>query len=152
MAARASATPAAPCWTVMAAYSAPLPIGPDVLRGDGPIGWAARDRAEPGRSGPEAWVIQAGPDWSRTHLEDPPDAALPALLRAFSDRVGAALPRPPAAAAHRWRYARSGAAGDGTLWNPGLGLSACGDWLLGPRVECAWLSGARLAATAIASA
>ena len=30
-------------------------------RGD--IAWAARNSAKPGRSGPEAWVVQAGPDW-----------------------------------------------------------------------------------------
>ena len=33
----------------------------------------------------------------------------------------------------------------GALWNGELGLGACGDWLIGPRVECAWLSGRELA-------
>jgi renalase len=31
------------------------------------------------------------------------------------------------------------------LWNRDIGLGVCGDWLLGPRVECAWLSGRQLA-------
>ena len=146
LAASAMATPAQPCWTVMAAFASPVPVAADVLREDGPIGWAARNSAKPGRRGPEAWVIQAGPAWSTRHLEEEPDAIVPALLAAFAERVGATLPDRLAAAAHRWRYARSGSAGHGTLWDPVRGLGLCGDWLLGPRVECAWLSGERLAA------
>ncbi|MGL4543542.1 MAG: NAD(P)/FAD-dependent oxidoreductase, partial [Polymorphobacter sp.] len=46
-----------PCWTVMAAFADPLPGSGDILpKAPGPIGWAARNRAKPGRSGPEAWV------------------------------------------------------------------------------------------------
>ncbi len=145
MAARAVATPAMPCWTVMAAFGERVPVDADVLRERGPIGWAARNSAKPGRSGPESWVIQADPDWSRQHLEETAETVIPALLAAFAERVGAALPNPLGTAAHRWRYSRSGNSGDGMLWNAQLGLGVCGDWLLGPRVECAWLSGTRLA-------
>ena len=152
MAARAAATPSQPCWTVMAAFAERLPISADILREEGIIGWAARNSAKPGRSGPEAWVVQAGPDWSRRHLENDPASVTAALLRALSERAGAALPAPLAAAAHRWRYARSGSAGAAQLWDPGLGLGACGDWLLGPRVECAWLSGRALAEAIIGTA
>ena len=35
----------------------------------GPIGWAARSNAKPGRSGVEGWVVQARSDWSTRHLE-----------------------------------------------------------------------------------
>jgi predicted NAD/FAD-dependent oxidoreductase len=31
------------------------------------------------------------------------------------------------------------------IFDPDRGLGLCGDWLIGPRVESAWLSGARLA-------
>ncbi len=149
LAARATATPAAPCWTVMAAYAEPLPFEADVLREDGPIGWAARNSAKPGRSGPEAWVIQAGPDWSRAQLEAEPAMVTTMLLEALARRAGLALPDPVHVAAHRWRYARSGAAGEGLLWDGGLRLGVCGDWLLGPRIEAAWLSGQRLAAAMV---
>ena len=148
MAARALATPARPCWTVMAAFAGPVPADADVLKQpDGPVAWAARNSAKPGRTGPEAWVIQAGPGWSLEHLERAPDEVVPMLLAALSGRIGATLPPVLAAAAHRWRYARSGNAGEGMLWDAALGLGACGDWLLGPRVECAWVSGDRLAAS-----
>lgn len=143
---RAAANPAAPCWTVMATFASRIPVGPDVMTEDGPVGWAARNSAKPGRAGPEAWVIQAGPDWSRAQLEQTPDTIVPELLTAFGDRVGAALPPVLTASAHRWRYAKSGREGSGALWDPAVRLGVCGDWLLGPRVECAWLSGVRLAA------
>jgi hypothetical protein len=39
----------------------------------------------------------------------------------------------------------SSGTGDGALWCAEKKLGACGDWLLGPRVECAWLSGRVLA-------
>ncbi len=152
LAALAAATPAQPCWTVMAAFTSRVAAADDVLREAGPIGWAARNSAKPGRSGPEAWVIQAGPDWSRDHLEQTPDEIVAALLAAFSARIGAALPPVLTASAHRWRYARSGNAGLGMVWDRALRIGLCGDWLLGPRVECAWVSGDRLGEAVAADA
>ncbi len=145
----AGQTPAAPCWTVMAAFAAPLPA-PDILREEGPIGWAARNNAKPGRTGPESWVVQAGPDWSRAHLERSPSEIVPLLLDALATRLGQPLRTPLAATAHRWRYARSGAQGSASLWDPAARLGVCGDWLLGPRVEAGWLSGTNLAAAVVA--
>ena len=55
------------------------------------------------------------------------------------------IAEPVAAVSHRWRYALSAGTGDGALWNRDIRLGVCGDWLLGPRVECAWLSGRMLA-------
>jgi predicted NAD/FAD-dependent oxidoreductase len=55
------------------------------------------------------------------------------------------LPAPLVMAAHRWRFARSGRLGLPSLWSGRLKLGLCGDWLLGPRVECAWMSGHHLA-------
>ncbi len=146
---RAAGTPAAPCWTVMAAFPAAL-SGPDILREDGPIGWAARNTAKPGRTGPDAWVVQAGPEWSRRQLERQPADIVPLLLGALATRLGAVLPAPLVATAHRWRYARSGAQGSRSLWDPAVRLGLCGDWLLGPRVEAAWMSGTELAAAILA--
>lgn len=146
----ADATPAEPCWTAMAAFPERLRIDGDVVKRRGPIGWAARDSAKPGRSGPESWVVQAGPDWSREHLEEDGAEIVPKLLGALAEVTGGPLPEPAAASAHRWRYARSGTLGREVLWDAALGLGVCGDWLLGPRVECAWVSGHRLAGTMLA--
>lgn len=136
-----------PCWTGMFAFAEALPGGRDMIRDTGNIGWAARNLAKPGRSGPEGWVVQARPEWSQAHIEDQGDAVLAELLAELASALGIDQPAPIAAAAHRWRYAMSAGLGHGALWNAGAGLGLCADWLLGPRVECAWLSGQQLART-----
>ena len=145
-AARADATPSEPCWTVMASFTERLPIAADVVRTAGALAWAVRNSAKPGRSGPEAWVLQGAPDWSRAHLEDAPEAVTVALLALLAAVPGTDLPEPASASAHRWRYARSGNAGTGCLWDPAHRLGMCGDWLLGAGVEDAWRSGTERAA------
>jgi len=145
LAARAAASRTDPCWTVMAAFSQRLPISSDTLDEQAVLGWAARNSAKPGRQEVEAWVLQATPAWSREHLEDAPDTVMEALLAALAERAGAALPPPLLVHAHRWRYARSAVGTDTALWSEEKRLGCCGDWLAGPRVECAWDSGEALA-------
>jgi renalase len=142
---RAASTRSKPCWTLMAAFAERLPIDTDFLQRRPPIASAARNSAKPGRTGLEAWVIHADPDWSAAHLERTPDQAADALLDAFAHAAGIALPTPLIRSAHRWRYAKSGTADSAGCWDPTLRLGICGDWLLGPRVENAYLSGLALA-------
>ena len=146
LAGRAADTPSQPCWTLMASFAERLPIADDVLRHRGAIDWAARNASRPGRGGPEAWVLHATSDWSAAHLEEEPERVQTRLLALLATESGAALPPTLSVAVHRWRYARSGGSGDGALWDGARRIGACGDWLLGPRVECAFLSGRRLAA------
>lgn len=134
-----------PCWTAMYTFAAPLPGAPDIIRDQGNLGWAARNNAKPQRTGPEGWVVQARPEWSQAHVEENSDFVTAALLDEMSSVLGMDLPPPAFASAHRWRYAMSAGLGLGYLWNPDLKLGLCADWLLGPRVECAWLSGRELA-------
>lgn len=142
----AGAVRSSACWTVMAAFAAPLSGAPDVLRSEGIIGWVARNSAKPVRTrAVEAWVVQAGPDWSAAHIEDAPETVTAALLTALAEQIGP-LPAPLVSTAHRWRYAQSPGTGDGAIWDESARLGLCGDWLLGPRVEAAWTSGDRLAA------
>ena len=150
-AAAAGATRSAPCWTLMLAFADRLPVATDIIRDGGAIGWAARNSAKPGRSGPEAWVVQAGPAWSAAHLELPPKEVMAALQREFAVLAGITLPAPLVSAAHRWRYARSGTLGQTALWDAAARLGVCGDWLLGPRVEAAWLSGTGMATRIVTS-
>lgn len=130
----------APCWTVMAAFATPLDL-PDTLRYHGPIGWAARDSAKPGRDATqENWVIQAGPEFSRQFLEAPAEQVVAALLEALP------APTPLFAAAHRWRYSLLEVAlGQPCLWDGGLGLGYASDGCLAGRAESAWESGQALA-------
>jgi len=134
-----------PCWTGMFAFHRPLDGLAPVFRNAGDIAWAARNSAKPGRARGEAWVVQASGSWSSHWLEASPQHVSAMLLAALAQAAGRAIPEPIAAAAHRWRYALSPGTGDGALWNDEIALGACGDWLLGPRVECAWISGRMLA-------
>ena len=134
-----------PCWTSMFVFGKPLTGLPAAIRNTGDIAWAARNSAKPGRPAPEAWVVQASAAWSSARVESSQEQISELLLAALAEVAGFAIPEPIAAASHRWRYALSAGTGDGALWNPELGLGVCGDWLLGPRVECAWLSGRLLA-------
>ena len=145
-AALAEATVSQPCWTVMASFAERVDFGPDCLRDMGAIGWAARNSAKPGRTGPESWVIQGSPAWSAAHLEDEADSVIAALIADLAAATGVALPETLVVQAHRWRYALSGAAARTMLWDEGSRLGVSGDWLIGPRIESAWSSGRALAA------
>jgi hypothetical protein len=146
-AARAASVVSAPCWAVMAAFAAPLPFAADTYRSaEGPISWAARNSAKPGRSGGETWVIHASPARSRALLEVPKDAAAAALLADFLAATGIGPAAPLHLDAHRWLYAQPEARkGEGPLLDTALRLGVAGDWLHSPRVEGAWLSGRALA-------
>lgn len=141
-----------PCWTGMFVFDEPLDGLPAIIRTRGDLAWATRNSAKPGHSGPEAWVVQADSLWSEARMDWTQDAVSVALLAALADAAGSIIPKPVAAISHCWRYAMSAGTGDGALWNSGIGLGVCGDWLLGPRVESAWISGIYLAESIAASA
>ncbi len=145
LAARANAVPSEPCWTVMLAFSEPVAVAQNCWRRKGIIGWAARNNSKPCRIGPESWVVQAGPAWSRAHVEADLEWVAATLKGALSTLLGAVLPPCVGQSSHRWRFARSGAAGAGAIFDHDRRLGICGDWLIGPRVEAAWLSGNALA-------
>lgn len=142
-----------PCWTVMAAWrtatASPSPADVSRIEGAGrPLALALRNSAKPERArdpGGEAfetWVLHAGADWSRAHLEAERSEVGDALLAAFATARGGD-PGPPAhCAIHRWRYARTATPlGAEYLWDDGLGIGIAGDWCLGRTIEDAWTSG-----------
>ena len=146
MASEAMTARSQPCWTAMIVFGSRLDIDVDYLRESGAISWACRNGAKPGRDGPEAWVVQGSGSWSAAHLEDSSPSVAQALLEALVARSSVTkLPELLNLSAHRWRFAMTRGTDKGALWNPALRLGACGDWLLGPRVELAWLSGRKLA-------
>jgi len=146
MASLAMAVRSQPCWTMLAGFAGRLPIAADVIRRSGVLAWAARNGTKPGRAPGETWVVQAEGTWSAAHLEQPAEDVARTMLGALAALAGEALlPELRHLSAHRWRYAMVRGSDRGALWNGTLRLGACGDWLLGPRVELAWLSGRRLA-------
>ncbi|MFM6830241.1 MAG: NAD/FAD-dependent oxidoreductase, partial [Novosphingobium sp.] len=151
LASTALAARSQPCWTGMFAFGAALRTSRDTVRDAGLIGWAARNSAKPGRGGPETWVVQANPQWSAAHIEEDAEHVTEQLLRSLGHSLGIVLPVPVVQSAHRWRYAMSTGSDLGALWSAASRIGVCGDWLLGPRVENAWLSGLTLASQILAS-
>lgn len=148
---RAERTTSQPCWTVMACFAQSLPLADTISTGDA-VAWAARDGAKPGRGGAESWVLQASPQWTRDHLDQPPEQIAAQLLATFFAEQAVAPAQPTYLAAHRWLYAMAQPVdGEPALWDASLRLGLAGDWLLAPRVESAWVSGRELADRMIAA-
>lgn len=136
-----------PCWTVACHFERPVDISVDVVRPSrGAVTWSSRNSSKPGRDGEcETWVIHGNPVWSLDHLEDGPEAIGKALLDAFAEATGTALPPASSVTTHRWRYARvEKPLGESHLLGCNGTLGAAGDWCLGARIEAAFDSGQAL--------
>ena len=133
-----------PCWTLMATFDAAVPA-PDRLEIGDPPALARRDAAKPGRDALETWVMQAEADWSEAHLEEATEHVAQVLVASFRAATGAS--EPVHAAAHRWRFARTGRPlGKHCLWDPAHRIGLAGDWCIGPDAGDAVASGKALAA------
>ncbi|MEZ0468662.1 NAD(P)/FAD-dependent oxidoreductase [Phaeobacter sp. SYSU ZJ3003] len=143
----------APCLTLMAAVTAPVPFASRQDRDD-PLAWIALDNSKPDRPpGTGLWVAQAGKDFSERHLEQDAPTIANAMLPLLCDRLGVTVDCVTHAAAHRWRYARVTQALDQRFLTSADGtLHLGGDWCVGPRIEAAWQSGAAIAHDILARA
>jgi renalase len=157
LAARAGDAASAPCWALMLAFAVPLPTGvAAAFVEEGPLAWICHDGGKPGRAAiaaapPATWVAHASAAWSYRHLEASAKDVAPALLAAFAAALELDLPPPVHLALHRWRYAKvERALDEPCLYDPDLGIGACGDWCLGPRLEAAYLSGVAMAERVLA--
>jgi renalase len=148
LAATARSAAYAPCWTGMYGFAdqdMPDITGP-VSADSGPVGWACWESGRPGAdAGAAALVVQAAPDWSEAQLERDAGSISEVLLAAWQDLVGASLPTPTYAKAHRWRYARvvRPADADAPRQTADGMITIAGDWMAGARVEDAFMSGHR---------
>lgn len=143
----------APCWAVMAAVDGALDSHSDILSApDHGIAYAGREASKPGRpKAPEAWVIQASPDYSRVHLEADADTVAADLWAGFT-HVWAPDAKAVHLRAHRWRYALvERPLGQPYVWDAELGLGLAGDWCIAARVEAAFDSGRGLAEAILAT-
>jgi photolyase PhrII len=154
LAEQAQALRFSPCWSVLLDLDPAFRLPFDGLFvNQGPLRWVARNASKPGRGG-NTWIVHATPDWTSAHLDDSPEAVIGLLLDALAEisraaapsSGGALRPVPEFAQAHRWLYSLAAEPlTGGCLWEPALGIGACGDWCGGARIEGAWLSGEALA-------
>ncbi|MEM6979351.1 MAG: FAD-dependent oxidoreductase [Planctomycetota bacterium] len=146
-----------PCWSVMLQADGvnELPYEGAFIN-EGPLSWIARNDTKPGRVAPgdaklessdrANWMLHASAEWTIEHLQRPPETVGPLLVDAFAKATGASIGTIRHCVAHRWRYSvADNPLDDGCLWDPALGLGACGDWCAGSRVEGAFVSGTAMA-------
>ena len=142
------------------------PGRPSEGRGAASAGWGYR-WAEVGRAPQtgegECWVVQASGAWSAARSNRPPDDVARELCRLFLRVVG--KDDGSVAAVHckatKWNFAfpLNPASGDVAgasskaprkcLWEPEIGLGACGDWTSGPRAGDAYDAGYEMGRTVV---
>ncbi len=132
-----------PCWAVMAVFDRPLFTDWDAaFINHGPLSWVSSQAARPLRPAADAWVLHAGPEWSRAHLEDAHETVCGLLLEAARQLPGVQPFEVLDANIHRWRYALAREPiNQGAFWFESKRLAVAGDWCHGSRVEGAFLSG-----------
>lgn len=137
----------APCWAVMLGFEEALPVPFHAAYvNQSPLAWVARNSSKPGRASREAWVLHATPEWSGVHGDLGESEVVAHLLRALENSLDLQDLDPVLAEARYWPHATPiHTLGETFLRDGPLGLSLCGDWCLGPRVEAAYLSGHALA-------
>lgn len=139
------------CWALMARYGSDpgLPFDAAFVN-DSPLSWVACDSSKPGRPEGHVWVLHAP---AAADIGSESEADLAEIAEAMIEEfIALGAPRPDEFTLHRWRFAGSPDAQPiGSLWAPYDHLGLAGDWLMGGRIEGAWLSGRQLADTIISS-
>lgn len=147
----AAQTPMRGTWALMARYFEDPELNFDAaFVNHGALSWVARDSSKPGRPPGHVWLAHApAADDIGGESEEEMREVAEAMIEEFS-QLGA--PRPDEYTLHRWCHAGSlEPANIGSVWDPDDRIGLAGDWLMGGRVEGAWLSGRQLADAIIAS-
>ncbi|MDX5445476.1 MAG: FAD-dependent oxidoreductase [Zoogloeaceae bacterium] len=148
----AAQNPMRGCWALMARYAEDPGLDFDAAFVNvGALSWVARDSSKPGRPEGHVWLLHApAADDIGGESEEELAEVAEAMIEEFS-QLGA--PRPDDFVLHRWRFADCPDAPEvGSVWDPVDRIGIAGDWLMGGRIEGAWLSGRQLADAVIASA
>ena len=136
-----------PSWATMVRLESPLsseiPWSGAFVH-DSLLSWVARDGSKPQRNAGagEQLVLHATADWSTANLERDAEEIATEMLAEFWRVSGCGVQEPTHLQAHRWRHAIPvEPAPERTIFTDDLSIGCCGDWLGGPRVEGAFLSG-----------
>ncbi|KQW29538.1 hypothetical protein ASC71_14060 [Rhizobium sp. Root1240] len=135
------------CFTLMIGLEIAPQLGFEAARIDDEIlSFMAVNSTKPGRPGKPALVVHSRNDWAEANLESDRGAVTEQMLASLENRTGVNFRQAPWIDLHRWRFANvEQAAGEPFLFDPALGLGACGDWCIGNRVEAAFQSASALA-------
>lgn len=143
------------CYSLLLGFAEPLQsLWQAAVVKHSPIGWLAFESSRPGRAGGCGLLVQSTNTWAEQHLDDDSRQVQQTLWHELERLMAKTLPEPKYSRLHRWRYANTVPTPKATpevspeaecLMDERLQLGVCGDWLLGGRVESAYLSGLALA-------
>lgn len=133
------------CWALIARFDSNPQLDFDAaFVNHGPLSWVARDSSKPDRPAGHTWLLHAPTDTGLGGESETQLATIAASMVAAFAELGA--PPPDDWLLHRWRFAHSPDAPIiGPQWDADARIGLAGDWLMGGRVEGAWLSGRKLA-------
>jgi len=132
------------CFALMIGFDGEHNFGWDSLRVNNDVNaWLAVNSDKPSRNKAlTTLMVHSAPEWSNTHADADRDWVQAQMESSASKLCGLDVSKAPHRVLHRWLYSSvSASPQQSTLYDPALGLAACGDWCLGGRVEGAYLSG-----------
>ena len=131
------------CFTLMLGFKEDLKIGFDAaLVKDSIINWISINSSKPERSHGFSVVVNSDNQWADNNIEEDLEVVKQKMITALKEILNLDLNNISYHNIHRWRYANCEPRdGDKSLFDPNLNLGACGDWLIGGKVENAFLSG-----------
>ncbi|MBV2128837.1 NAD(P)/FAD-dependent oxidoreductase [Arsukibacterium indicum] len=133
-----------PCWAVSLQLAAPIATAADaIFVKEGNLSWLARQNSKPGRvNKADNWLVHFSAQSTAVHLRAEPQE-LVALAKAEMELIFQQTFTVSNATTHRWLYAQINPAVSQIKpdYHAGLKLAFAGDWMLGGRVENAYLSG-----------
>ena len=135
------------CFTLMIGLNTIPELGFAAARiEDEILSFLSVNSTKPGRKGKPALVVHSRNDWAQANLETDRRDVTEQMLAALTTRSGMNFRGAAWIDLHRWRFANvEQTAGEAFLFDPMLGLGACGAWCIGNRVEAAFQSASALA-------
>lgn len=140
------------CYSLLLGFSEPLDtLWQAAVVKHSPVSWLALEPSRPGRDNHLGLLVHTTNTWAEQHLSDTPRQVKQTLWYELERLAAKTLPEPQYSRLHLWRYANTGISKEvssdeeGCLVDHQLRLGVCGDWLMGGRVESAYLSGLALA-------
>lgn len=135
------------CFTVMLQLETPISIPWAMVKSEYPqITKIIQEKTKPERKDTSNWTIHSYGEWAQNKIQHNLQAIQNEMLNAFS-LITKANPQIKSAQIHRWKYALTGPQEHSRheYREKEEGLSVCADWLKGPTVESAYLSGSHVA-------
>jgi predicted NAD/FAD-dependent oxidoreductase len=131
------------CFTLMLGFKEDLKIDFDAaLVRESIINWISVNSSKPERLNSFSIVVNSSNKWADDNIEEDLEIIKQKMTTALRKMFNFDLNNIKYHNIHRWRYANANLReGNKSLFDPNLNLGVCGDWLIGGKVENAFLSG-----------